>query len=95
MVAEAVVEVFGAADVAAHTAERLLVVTEEQVRAVALGLGALEDVAEVGAWPREHVAGSAGDLGGGDPARDAFDEEHLDVLARHAAASLKVSNRSR
>jgi len=95
VVTEPVDEVLRAPDVAAHTAEGLLVIAEEQVGAVALSFRPLEDVAEIRAWPSEHVTSPSGDLSGGDPARDAFNEEDFDVLARHATASLKVSNRSR
>ena len=94
MVAEPRDEVLRAPDVAANAAHRLLVVAKQEVRAVALRLRALEHIAKVGAWPGEDVTGPAGDLRG-DAARDALHEEQLDVLARHAAASLKVSRRSR
>jgi hypothetical protein len=95
VVAEPRDEVLRAPDVAAHAAHRLLVVAEQEVGAVAPRLRALQHIAEVGARPGEHVTGPAGDLRRGDAARDALDEEQLDVLAPHATASLKVSSLSR
>jgi hypothetical protein len=79
------------ADVAAGVAQRVVVITKQEIHSCSGCLVPLEQIGQIRAAAGQHMARPVGDLGSRHTAGRAVDEEQLDLLAAHGLSTATSS----